>query len=128
MEMVMTVSVAIIAACMFFIMMAAVAVLLRIRKLTMEAERLVETVRLHLPPLIHDVTKITSDVRSIVHTVERQAPKLGDAFEAIRVTARDVQGFERMLRERLERPLLDLTALISGLVRAVVSFWRTLIH
>lgn len=127
MEMMMTVSVVFIAACMLFIMIAAVAALWRIRKLAMEAERLVETVRMHMPPLIHDMTKITSDIRSIVHTLERQAPKVGDAVEALRVTARDVQDFERMLRERLERPLLDLTALISGIARGVVTFWRTLI-
>lgn len=127
MEMMMTVSVMVIAACMLFIMMAAVATLLRIRKVAMEVERLVETVRMNLPPLIHDMTKITSDVRSIVHTLERQAPKLGDAVESLRMTTRDIYDFERMIRERLERPLLDLTALVSGIVRGVVTFWRTLI-
>lgn len=127
MEMMMAWSLVVIAFCMVMIMLAAVAVLLRVRKLAMEAEKLVETVRMNMPPLIHDITKITGDVRSIVHTFERQAPKLGDAMEALRVTARDVQDFERMLRERLERPLLDLTALVSGVMRGIVSFWRTLI-
>lgn len=126
MEMMMTVSVVVIAACMFFIMVAAVGALWRIRRVAMEAERLVETVRMHLPPFIHDMTKITSDIRSIVHTLERQAPKVGDMVEALRVTARDVQDFERMIRERLERPLLDLTALVSGISRGIVTFWRTL--
>jgi uncharacterized protein YoxC len=127
MELMMTVSVAVIAACMFLIMVAAVAALWRVRRVAMEAERLVETVRINLPPLIHDMTKITSDIRSIVHTLERQAPKVGDILEALRVTARDIHDFERMIRERLERPLLDLTALISGIVRGIVTFWRTLI-
>ncbi|MCG3120112.1 MAG: hypothetical protein ALAOOOJD_02732 [bacterium] len=127
MEMMMAWSLVVIAFCMVMIMLAAVAVLLRVRKLAMEAEKLVETVRMNMPPLIHDITKITGDVRSIVHTFERQAPKLGDAMEALRVTARDVQDFERMLRERLERPLLDLTALVSGVMRGIVSFWRALI-
>lgn len=127
MEMMMAWSLVVIAFCMVMIMLAAVAVLLRVRRLAMEAEKLVETVRMNMPPLIHDITKITGDVRSIVHTVERQTPKLGDAMEALRITARDVQDFERMLRERLERPLLDLTALMSGVMRGIVSFWRTLI-
>ncbi len=127
MELMMTVSVVVIAACMFLIMVAAVAALWRIRRVAMEAERLVETVRMNMPPFIHDMTKITSDIRSIVHTLERQAPKVGDILEALRVTARDIHDFERLLRERLERPLLDLTALISGIVRGVVTFWRTLI-
>jgi uncharacterized protein YoxC len=127
MELMMTVSVVVIAACMFLIMVTAVAALWRIRRVAIEAERLVETVRMNMPPLIHDMTKITSDIRSIVHTLERQTPKVGDILEALRVTARDIHDFERMLRERLERPLLDLTALISGIVRGVVTFWRTLI-
>jgi len=127
MEMMMAWSLVIIAFCLFMIMAAAVVALLRIRKLAMEAEKLVETVRMNMPPLIHDITKISSDIRSIVHTVERQAPKLGDTLEALRMTARDVHDFERMIRDRLERPLLDLTALVSGVMRAVVSFWRTLI-
>jgi uncharacterized protein YoxC len=126
MEMMMAVSVMVIAVCMVAIMMAAVSTLLRIRRVAMEAERLVETVRMHIPPLVHDVTQITSDIRSIVRTVERQAPKLGDAFEALRETARDVHEFERMIRERLERPLLDFAALISGILRGIATFWRTL--
>ena len=126
MEMMMAWSLVIIAFCMVMIMLAAVAVLLRLRKLAMEAEKLVETVRMNMPPLIHDITRITGDVRSIVHTVERQAPKLGDVMEAVRAIARDVHDFERMLVERLHRPLLDLTALVSGVVRGVVTFWRFL--
>jgi len=126
MEMMMAWSLVVIAFCMVMIMLAVVAVLLRLRKLAMEAEKLVETVRMNMPPLIHDITRITGDVRSIVHTVERQAPKLGDVMEAVRAIARDVHDFERMLVERLHRPLLDLTALVSGVVRGVVTFWRFL--
>jgi len=127
MEMMMAWSLMVIAVCMVLIMLAAVAVLLRLRKLAMEAEKLVETVRMNMPPLIHDLTRIAGDLRSIVHTVERQAPKVGDVMEAVRATARDVHDFERMLVERLHRPLLDLTALVSGVVRGVVTFWRFLI-
>jgi len=127
MEMMMAWSLVVIAACMVMIMLAAVAVLLRLRKLAMEAEKLVETVRMNMPPLIHDVTRITGDIRSIVHTVERQAPKLGDAMESVRAVARDVHDFERLLVERLHRPLLDLTTLIGGVVRGIATFWRTLI-
>jgi uncharacterized protein YoxC len=126
METMMAWSLVIIAVSMLMIMMAAVTTLLRLRKVAIEAEKLVEMVRMNIPPLVHDITKITSDIRSIVHTVERQAPKLGDAMEALRSTARDVHDFERMILERLQRPLLDLTTLVSGVVRGIVSFWRTL--
>lgn len=127
MEMMMAWSLVVIALSMTVIMVAAVATLLRVRRLAMEAEKLVETVRMHVPPLIHDLTKITGDIRSIAHIVERQAPKLSDAAEAVRSTARDIHDFERMLLDRVQRPLLDFTAIVSGVVRGVVTFWRTLI-
>lgn len=126
METVMTVSVAIIALCMVVIMLAAVAALLRLRRVAIQVEKLVEAVRMQLGPLIHDVTLISADIRSIVRTVEREAPKISDGIEALRTTARDVREFERMLRERIERPLIDVATLVAGILRGVHAFWHTL--
>jgi len=126
MEMIMTVSVAVIALCVATITMAAAAALWRIRQLAMRAEELVDAVKLQLAPVIHDVTLISADVRSIVRTVERESSKISDGVEALRQTARDIYEFERMLRERIEKPLLDVAALISGILRGVSVFWRTM--
>lgn len=123
METLTTLSVAVIALCMVAIMLAAIATLLRLRKVAIQAEKLIEAVRMQLGPIIHDVTLISADVRSIVRTVEREAPKISDGIEALRTTARDVHEFERMLRERIERPLLDVATLISGILRGVHAFW-----
>ena len=127
MEMVMTVSVAFIAFCMLLIMIAIVMTLMRARSLLREAEKFVEIARLHVPALMHDVTQISSDVRSIVRSVERDIPKLGLAFDSVRATAKDIHELERAIRDRIEQPLLGLSALIGGVLRGFNAFWRTLL-
>ncbi len=127
MEMVLTVSVAFIAFCMLLIMAAIVMTLMRVRSLLREAEKFVETVRMHVPPLMHDVTQISSDVRSIVRSVERDMPKLSRAMDSLRATAGDIHDLERAIRERIERPLLGLSGVIGGLLHGFNAFWRKLL-
>jgi uncharacterized protein YoxC len=127
MEMVMAVSVAFIAFCMLLIMVAIVLTLMRLRSLLREVEKFVETARMHVPALVHDVTQIMSDVRSIVRSVERDMPKLSRALDSLRAAAADVHELERAVRERLEGPLLGLSALIGGMLRGFNAFWRRLL-
>lgn len=117
--MIMTVSVATIAVCMLGMAVAAISVLLRARRLVTELEKLAETVRMHLPPLMHDVTQISSDVRSIVRNVEREIPKLQDTVSSIRDTAREVHQLEQMVRLRVQRPLLEVSGLIGSVLGGV---------
>ena len=126
MELIMTVSVAIIAFSMILIMAAVVATLLRVRGLLRELEKFVETARMHLPGLLHDVTQISADARSIVRSVERDISKLGRAFDSVRDTAQDLHDFERRLRQRLEHPLLDIFAVSTGVWRGLRAFWHAL--
>jgi hypothetical protein len=108
------------------IMAAAVAMLLRVRKFTVEAEKLVATVRLNIPPLIHDVTKITDDLRSITHHVERHAAKLGEAFAAVNKTTQDMQYLGSTIRKRVGQPVLNFGRMMSGVARGGRTFWRVL--
>lgn len=128
MEMVMTVSVAIIAVCMLLIMIALVAVLIRARSLLHELERFVNTTREYVPALMHDVTQISSDVRSIVRTVERDVPKVSQALESLRATAAEIHELERLIRDKIERPLLSLSSLIGGILRGLNAFGRALLR
>lgn len=128
MEMVMTVSVATIAVCMVLIMVALVAVLMRVRVFLRELEKLTSAAREYVPALMHDVTQISSDVRSIVRTVERDAPKLTQAMESLRATAAEIHDLERMLREKIEGPLLNLSSLMGGMLRGLNAFWRALLR
>ncbi len=121
-------SLTVIAGCMVLITLGVLPVLFALRRTFIQAERLVEQVRMQTAPLVHDATQIAGDMRHIVKTLEKELPKVGDSIESIRRTAADVHEFETMLRERIEQPLLDLTAIIAGLSKGLVIFWRTLAH
>ena len=126
MAQIMTVSVAVIAVCMLAIMVAAVMALWRIRRTAMKAEEVLEAVKLQIAPVIHDVTLISADVRSIVRRIEGASEKIEDGAEALLEAARDVQDFEKSLRERIERPIIEVSAFAAGLVRGLQVFWKKL--
>ena len=124
--MMLTVSVMVIAVCMFALTLSAVATGHRIRRLAREAEQLAETARVLIQPVMQDVNKITADIRSIVRAVERQGGKLDDAFNMVRETAQNVRDFEQAVRERLGRPLLEISILGNGVARGVGRLWSRL--
>ncbi|RMD95967.1 MAG: DUF948 domain-containing protein [Calditrichaeota bacterium] len=126
--MVVDIAVVVIAVCLLLITIGTIPVLISIRRAVNESHRLIEQVRLQTAPLVHDATQIASDVRTVVKTLERELPKISEGVEAVRGTAKDIRNFETMLRERVEKPLLDLTAIIAGLAKGMVIFWRTLAH
>lgn len=125
--MVLEIAVAVIAVCSIIVTTGVVMVVRAALRTINETHRLVEQVRLQTAPLVHDATQIAGDVRMIVKTLEKELPKVSDSLEAVRGTARDLREFEEMLRTRVERPLLDLTALIAGVAKGLVIFWRTLV-
>ena len=118
-------SVAIIAGLLFLNTLFFIAVLLKALKAFGEAQRVLETVRLQLAPITHDASQIMSDVRSIVKNAEREMDKIGDSISAVRDTTRNLRDFELLLQERIERPLLDITAVLSALVKGGTVFWNS---
>lgn len=126
--MLIEIALSVIALCTIIITTMLTSVALKARAALNEAHKLIEQVRFQTAPLVHDATQIAGDVRSIVKTLEKEMPKVGDSLDALRGTARDIRDFEEMLRERVERPLLDLTSIIAGLSKGLVIFWRTLVH
>ncbi len=118
-------SVAIIAALLFVNTLFVVVALLKAMKLFGEAQKLLEMARLQLAPLAHDLSQITGDARSIVKSVEKEMGKVGDSLTAVRDTTRNLQEFEAMIQERIERPLLDITAVLSALVKGGRVFWSS---
>jgi uncharacterized protein YoxC len=126
--MLIEIAVSVIAVCMFIITAGFISLAIKIKSTLNEAQKLIEQVRYQTAPLVHDATQIASDVRMIVKSLEKELPKVSDSLEAVRGTARDIREFEEMLRERVERPLLDLTSIIAGLAKGIVIFWKTLAH
>ena len=78
-----------------------------------EARKLLELARLQLVPLSHDVSQIIGEARSIVRSVDKEMDKIGDSLTAVRDTTRNLKEFELMIQERIEQPLLDITAVLS---------------
>jgi uncharacterized protein YoxC len=125
MDMIMTVSVAVIALCMVAAMVAAVAALLRVRRTAIKAEELLEAVKLQIAPVLHDVTLISADVRKVVQHVENASEKIEEGAHALLDVAQDVKDFEKRLRERIEEPVIEITSFISGMLRGARAFGRT---
>jgi uncharacterized protein YoxC len=100
--------------------------LLKAFKAFSEAQKLLETARLQLTPLSHDVTRITTEVKGILASVQRDVDKVGDSLDHVRDTTRNLKEFEYMIQERIQEPLLEITTLLSALVKGGKIFWQTL--
>lgn len=123
--MTISVSLVIISVLLFINTFFILAALIKAIKVLGEAQKFTEMARLQIAPITHDLTNILSDVRSIVRTAEREMSKVGDGLSAVRDTARNIQEFEAMIQERIERPLLDITAVLSALVKGGSAFWKS---
>lgn len=88
-----------------------------------EIQKLTELVRLQMAPISHDVSQIIGDIRSIVKSAEKNMDKVGDSITAVRDTTRNIRQFETMLQERVERPLLDATTILSAALKGGKIFW-----
>jgi uncharacterized protein YoxC len=121
--MVISISIAVIAGLILINTIFLITALVKAMKAFGEAQKLFEMVRLQIAPITHDVTQIISDVRSIVRSAEKEMVKVEDSITAVRDTTRNIKEFEAMIQERIERPLLDVTAVLSALVKGFGVFW-----
>jgi uncharacterized protein YoxC len=122
---IMTMSVAVIALCMVVVMLTLLPTLWRIRRAAIQAEQLLEAVKMQIAPALHDLTLISADARQTVQHIQGASEKIEDGAHALLDAAQDVKDFERNLRERIEQPIVDSTALIAGVLRGARAFWRT---
>jgi len=91
-----------------------------------EARKLFEATRLQLVPISHDVTRITTEVKGILASVQKDLDKVGDSLDHVRDTTRNLKEFEYMIQERIQEPLLEITTLLSALIKGGRVFWQTL--
>ncbi len=122
--MVISISVAVIAALMLIITVFIVAAAIRAFKAFGEAQKLMETVRFQIAPITHDLTQILGHVRTITRAAESQIEKISESLTAVRDTARNIKDFEALVQERIERPLLDITAVFAALLKGGKVFWN----
>ncbi len=119
-------SIALIAGLLLLITIFLVVFLLKAFKTFSEAQKLFEAARLQIVPISHDVTRITTEVKGILTSVQKDMDKVGDSLDHIRDTTRNLKEFELMIQERIQEPLLEITTLLSALMKGGRVFWRTL--
>ncbi len=100
--------------------------LLKAFKAFSEARKLFEAARLQLVPISHDVTRITTEVKGMLTSVQKDLDKVGDSLDHVRDTTRNLKEFEYMIQERIQEPLLEITTLLSALIKGGRVFWQTL--
>jgi len=83
------------------------------------AEKLIDSVRLHVTPVSRDVVLISRDVKSIVQSIHRQVDRVEDGIETVHDMAVRVKEFQWEVKRRIEEPLLQLAAVVGGVKRGV---------
>jgi uncharacterized protein YoxC len=90
-----------------------------------EARKLLEAARLQLVPISHDVTRIATEVTGILASVQKNMDKVGESLDHVRDTTRNLKEFEFMIQEQIQEPLLEITTLLSALIKGGRVFWNT---
>ncbi len=117
-------SLTIIAVLLSVITLFLVGALIKVIQMLSEARKLAELSRMHLVPLSHDLSQLINDVRAIIKSVEDQVGKMGEGVTAVRDTAINLRDFEANMQERIERPLIEVAAILSALLKGGQVFWR----
>ena len=128
MELILTLSVAVIAAIMVAAVICLIPVLLQIRRTALQVEKIVETVRMEIVPLSHNLTVVSHTINGILESVHGQVDKLEDSVIAVRDGAERLREFEEDLIDRIERPLIGISTLLGAVSRGVETFFRVLLR
>lgn len=117
--MLVTISITVIAASIVVFTIFLIPVLLQIRRTARELEKLIDTTRLQLVPLSHDLTTILSKVNGILKSIHRQVDKVEDGITSVRDAARNLHSFQMEIQRVIEEPLIELAALVRGVVHGL---------
>ena len=124
--MVLTISVAIIAAIMVVASVFIIRLVMQLQKTAKEIEKLAEIVRIHVVPISHDIASISSTTRSILESVHRQVLKVEDSVSNVRDMSMRAKEFEEEILHKLGSPLVRLVALFNAFKRGFETFYNRL--
>jgi uncharacterized protein YoxC len=124
--MLQTVSVTIIAASIVVVAIVLIPVILQIRRTARQAEKLLETVRMEIVPLSHDLTIISKEISSILQSIHRQVEKVEEGIAVVGDAAERLRDFEEAALTIVEAPLVRLATLVSAASRGIGAFVRFL--
>jgi uncharacterized protein YoxC len=117
--MLLTISVVVIAAIMVLSLIFLIPVLLQVRRAAHEAEKLIDSVRLQVAPVSHDVTAISLEVKSVIQSIHRQVDRVEGGIETVHDMATRVKAFQIEVQNRIEEPLVQIVAVLLGVKRGV---------
>ena len=115
----LTISVTAIAAILVLILIFFIPVLLQVRRTAHEAEKLIDSVRLQIAPVSHEITAISRELRSVIQSIHRQVDRVEGGIETVHDMAVRVKEFQLEVTRRIEEPLLQLAAVLGGVKRGV---------
>ena len=121
-----TVSVAVIAAILVLVLILLVPVLLQVRRTAREGEKLIDSVRLQVSPISRDIGLISRDVKNIVQSVHRQVERVEDGIETVHGMTVRVKELQTEVQRKIERPLLQVAAVLGGIKHAMEAVSRIL--
>ena len=123
-----TISITVIAVVMVCAVAFLIPLLVQVRRTAKEAEKVLETVRMQIVPVSHDLTLVSGEVNGILQSIHRQVEKVEDSINTVRESAERLRVFEEEVLHRLEAPLIQLAALGSGVSRGVATFFHVLLR
>jgi uncharacterized protein YoxC len=122
--MLLTISVTVIAASIVVVVIVLIPVILQIRRTAREAEKLLETARMQVVPMSHDLTVISREVNRILQSVHRQVDSVEEGIATVQGAAERLRDFEEVILTRVEEPVLELAALVRAVSRGTGAFLR----
>jgi len=117
--MLLTISVTVIATILVLSLIFLIPVLLQVRRTAREAEKLLDSVRLQVAPVSHDVTAISLEVKSVIQSIHRQVDRVEGGIETVHDMAVRVKAFQSEVQRRIEDPLVQIAAVLLGVKRGV---------
>jgi len=122
--MLLTISVTVIAASMLVVLIVLTPAILQISRTAREAEKFLETARMQVVPLSHDLAVISREVSGILQSVHRQVNRVEEGIATVQGAAERLRDFEEAVLTLVEEPLLKLATLVSAVTRGTGAFLR----
>jgi len=124
--MALTISLTIIAAALVVAVIIQIPVFLQIRRTAREMEKFLETARMQIVPLSHDLTVISRELNDVLQSIHRQADKVEQSITTLRDGVGRLREFEEGILHKIEEPLQETATLIGAIGRGVGAFVRML--
>jgi methyl-accepting chemotaxis protein len=112
MEILLTVSVTVIAAVMVMRAVFEILALVQVRRAAREAEQLLASVS-------REVGLISSEVKHLVQSIQEQAERVEDSIETFHDMAAWMKAFQSEVKPGIEETLLQMAAVLGGVRRGV---------